>query len=277
MAPRAALICDRIRSLEGDASVKEEAAAVGKKASDAFAEGAKAKHVKRYRGWKETRSNATKVKAAKGMKLKGVNDFVTYEYPDAAGWQDLHEFAVGAKLERGLLIVNTGSFHAQPPPEVQPTITFHGKRFNISNISKFAKELERSWQENFKKVFKATKPTKYRVKKGKCVGFDMVVRGGRVKAGTSLLEQFTRQASTMDATRPWVPQDVKLEFRQLVIGGKSGTLIMYMLATEGFFRAYARETKRIISSFRVERPAASDPGSSSDLAAAGPGPGSTTR
>jgi len=248
----AVLICDRIRSLAGDAAVKEEASAVGKQASDAFTEGAKAKQVKRYRGWEEPRRKATTVKAAKGMKLKRVNDFVTYEYPDEAGWQDLQEYAVAGKLKEGLLIIYTGSFHAQPPPEVVPTITFNGKRFNISNISKFAKELQRSWKEDFTTVFKATKPTKYRVKKGKSFGFDMLVRGGKTKGGTSLLERFTGQASTVDASRPWSPQDVKMEFRQLVIGGKSGTLIMYLLSTEGFFKTYSKETKRIISSFRVE-------------------------
>ena len=47
-------------------------------------------------------------------------------------------------------------------------------------------------------------------------------------------------------------EDVTMQFRQLVIGGKSGTLIMYMLSTEGFFKAYGKEMKQVISSFRVE-------------------------
>ena len=43
-----------------------------------------------------------------------------------------------------------------------------------------------------------------------------------------------------------------MQFRQLVIGGKAGTLIMYLMSTEGFFKTYSKEIKQVTSSFRVE-------------------------
>jgi len=248
----AALICERVQSLATDADVKKEAAAIRSSANGAFDQGVKARRVKQYRGWKDRERRATKVQPGKGMKLKRVNDFVTYEFPDASGWQDLREWAVGAKLKRGLLLINTGSFVARPPPKVEPTITFNGRRFNLSNLSRFAKELQRSLKDDFRSVRRATKPRDYRIKKGECVGFDMVVQGWMTSNGSRLLQRFTDQAATMDASRVWSPRDITMHLRQLVVGGDSGTLVVYLLATEGFFRAYRREIKNVIRSFRVE-------------------------
>jgi hypothetical protein len=248
----AALICERVQSLATDAEVKKEAAVIRSDANGAFDQGVKARKVKQYRGWKERQRRAARVEPGKGMKLKRVNHYVTYEFPDAAPWQDLRTWAVGAKLKRGLLLINTGSFVARPPPKVEPTITFNGRRFNLSNLSRFAKELQRSLKDDFKRVRRATKPRDYRIKKGECVGFDMVVRGGQTRNGSRLLQRFTDQAATMDATRVWNPRRITMHLRQLVVGGDSGTLIVYMLATEGVFRAYRKEIRKVIRSFRVE-------------------------
>jgi len=249
----AALISERVRSLAADAEVQREAAAVGRSATRAFDEGAKARKVKRYQGWKEPRRSLTmKVRPGKGMKLKRVNDYVVYEFPDAPGWQDLRKWAVGAKLEGGVLFINTGSFVARPPPKVEPTITYNGRRFSISNLSLFAKELQRSLKDDFHSVRKTTKPKDYRIRKGECVGFDMVVKGGKTREGSRLLQRFTDQAASMDASRVWNPRNVTMHLRQLVVGGKSGTMIVYMLSTDGFFKAYRREMKKVIRSFRVE-------------------------
>ena len=193
-----------------------------------------------------------KIKVKKGYKLEALHQHLKVIRPDNKSWKAFGQGGLGAKLEHGVMVLRLTSFWKAPGPNMKSVVTLNGRQVDVKNTSKLAKEFARKYGEDFKKVFKSTKPKKVKIAEGKAVCFDMIVTGGKSKEGSEMLNRFTADAAGMDATRSFNPREIKMHIRQFVVMGKPGTYVFDMAATEGFFKKHGKDVKKLVKTIRCE-------------------------
>ncbi len=195
----------------------------------------------------------SKKKIPEGMKKKKFHDKLYLLYPDDKAWKDQGKAGLGIQYKgEGVVLIVHNQFWETPGGQVQGVLKINERRVKPTNTSKLAKEFQKQFYTDFKKVWKTGKNKKFNCKAGKGVYCDNVVTKGESTTGIKLLEMFTGLAASADATRSYDPRKVKMFIRPTFIKAKEGVHYLLVMSSEACMKIHKKEINKLLKKFTAE-------------------------
>ncbi len=114
-----------------------------------------------------------------------------------------------------------------------------------------ARACQKANLERFKKV-KKSKGKRFKSPAGKGAYADLVVSDPIEKIGTLYMEEFTKGAASIDATKSYDPRTITMELRFLYIQSKHGCHELVAMGTKGCFKKCRKQIQKLFESFRLK-------------------------
>lgn len=194
-----------------------------------------------------------KKKIPEGMKKKKFHDQLYLLYPDEKTWKDQGKAGLGIQYKgEGVVLIVYRQFFETPGGQAQKVLKINERKVKPTNTTKLAKEFQKQYYTDFKKVWKAGKNKKFNCKAGKGVYCDNVVTKGESTTGIKLLEMFTGLAASADASRSYDPRKVKMFIRPVFIKAKEGVHYLSVMSSEDCMKNHKKEINKLLKKFTEE-------------------------
>lgn len=197
-------------------------------------------------------------KAPEGMKIlelkPGKGPTLMVVVPDDKAYRDRGGTKLGAamgirfKEEGHVFLMAYGTTY---PPKHD--ITFGPAIVGSSNsAASCARACQKANLERFKKVKKG-KVKRFKSPAGKGAYADLIVSDPIEKRGTLYMEEFTKGAASIDATKSYDTRTITMEMRFLYIENEHGVHELVAMGTKGCFKKCRKQIQKLFESFRLKK------------------------